>query len=369
MKFFRDRFGGEEPIRSYDDFWAWFTKNERRFYAAVKANDNVTQNVFDKISPKLAELQDGFFLLAGMNGAEIAELVITADGDVKNIAACEDLVAAAPPVENWLFTALKQESEGFKIKMGPFEYSETNILFSASETWDFPDQINLVLTHSDLNEDNEQNIKHGIFIYLDNYLGELSFAADIDDISIVPPGQMQGSTRPLSELKKYVADRKASFLEKYDGVRYDTENDSYSTMEGELASGFPLLAVVNTSLLSWDRKASHPWIAVFRIGYPDRENRGMPGESTYDALNEIEDDVLAELKDVDGYLNIGRETAKNVRTILFACRDFRLPSRVLRRVAQKHSQRYETEFEIYKDKYWRSFDHFMLANENDGAVN
>ena len=55
MKFFSDRFGGEEPIRGYDDFWAWFTKNERRFYAAVKANDNVTQNVFDKISPKLAE--------------------------------------------------------------------------------------------------------------------------------------------------------------------------------------------------------------------------------------------------------------------------------------------------------------------------
>lgn len=369
MNFFKDLIGRDEPIRSYEDFWAWFTKNERRFYAAVKANNNVVQDVFDKISPKLAELQDGFFLLAGMQSEETAELVITADGDVKNIAACEDLVAAAPPLDGWLFTALKQEADGFTMRMGPFEYSDENILFSANETWDYPDEIDLVFTHSDLNEENEQNIKHGIYIFLDNYLGELSFSTDIDNVSVVSREKMTGAPRPLSKLKKYLADRKASFLEKYVGSRYDTENDSFSMMEAELESGDPLLAVINTTLLSWDRKASHPWIAIFHIGFPDGGNRGMPDEQTYAALSAIEDEILAELKDGGGSLNIGRETAKNVRSILFACKDFRLPSKVLRRVAQKHSQRYEIEFEVYKDKYWRSFDHLIPENEKDRAAN
>ena len=367
MKLFRDLFGRDEPIRNYEDFWTWFVRNEKSFYAAIKQRNDIEQNVFDKISPKLAELQDGFVLLAGMQGGETAELVITADGDIKNIAACEDLVGAAPMIDNWLFTALKQEADGFTVRMGPFEYSDDNIFFFANETWDYPDEIDLVFAHPDLNEENESNIKHGIFIFLDNYLGELSFATDIDKVSMVPRAQMEGTARPLSELKKYLADRKASFLEKYEGSRYDTENDPHSMMEADLEGGFPLLAVINTSLLSWDGKASHPWIAAFRIVYPDRENRGLPSESTYIAINKIEDELLSELKDQDGYLNVGRETAKNRRTIFFACTDFRLPSKVLRRVAQKHSERYEIEFEIYKDKYWRSFDQFIP--ENEGAVN
>ena len=38
--------------------------------------------------------------------------------------------------------------------------------------------------------------------------------------------------------------------------------------------------------------------------------------------------IVEELKDFEGYLNIGRQTADSVREIYFACKEFRKPSKV-----------------------------------------
>jgi hypothetical protein len=67
---------------------------------------------------------------------------------------------------------------------------------------------------------------------------------------------------------------------------------------------------------------------------------------------------MAELKDFEGYLNIGRQTAKNVREIYVACRDFRKPSKVLFEVQKKHARQLKVSYDIYKDKYWQSFNRF-----------
>ena len=38
----------------------------------------------------------------------------------------------------------------------------------------------------------------------------------------------------------------------------------------------------------------------------------MPASTDYELMDLIEDSLLQELKDVDGYLNIGRETGNHV---------------------------------------------------------
>ena len=85
----------------------------------------------------------------------------------------------------------------------------------------------------------------------------------------------------------------------------------------------------------------------------------MPNSLTYDLLNEIEDKIMLELKDSDGYLNIGRQTADSVREIYFACIEFRKPSKVLHRIKKEYSNKIELDFDIYKDKYWQSFNRFI----------
>ena len=119
-----------------------------------------------------------------------------------------------------------------------------------------------------------------------------------------------------------------------------------------------LIAAINSELLNWDRKASHPWISIVTFGYDGRNNNGMPNENDYKLLDTIEDELMAELKDADGYLNIGRQTAKGERAIFFAGKDFRKPSKVFFTIQKKYAERFTIDYQIYKDKYWQSFEKF-----------
>ncbi len=84
----------------------------------------------------------------------------------------------------------------------------------------------------------------------------------------------------------------------------------------------------------------------------------MPDEETYHLLSEIEDNILKELKDFEGYLNIGRQTADSIREIYFACKDFRKPSKVLYQIQCDYAEKIDIGFDVFKDKYWQSFNRF-----------
>lgn len=349
-----------EPIRSYADFWIWFQQNKDKFFDVVKSRRNIEKDFFNKLSPKLSELKDGYFYLTGMLDDNIVELVLTADGNPKNIVFVEELVNSAPEIEGWKITAHKQPMDINKlsINMGDYEFSRENLDFYANESADYPDQIDISVIHNELNEENRRQIESGIYIFLDNYLGEIDFLTKIDNLKIIGKNEIEKEPVPISELKEFLIRREGKFVEKYEGVRYDTENDAYSILEAELQSGNMLLAVINTDLLNWNRKASHPWISVLTLKYDGSENNGMPDETDYALLNNIEEEITHNLKDKDGYLDIGRQTAESEREIYFACNDFREPSKVFYEVQQKYSDKFEIEYDIYKDKYWQSFERF-----------
>ena len=159
-------------------------------------------------------------------------------------------------------------------------------------------------------------------------------------------------------MKDFLTWRQKEFIEKYQGVRYDTENDAYSMLEAELESGNMLLAVVNMNLLNWDRQASHPWLAIMRIKYDGSGSNGMPNGTDFETLGNIEDEIMTFLEDKDGYLNVGRQTAENERELFFACKDFRKPAKVFNEIQKKFGEKYEIAFDIYKDKYWQTFEKF-----------
>lgn len=370
MKFLSNIFGKdkEEVVHSFGDFWTWFIDNEKQFYSIVKTRGDIEHDMLDKITPKLSQLHDGIFLLCGMQNEDTAELILTPDGNIKHIVFAEEIVAAAPEIDGWKFTALKPEAdEGFYIGMQGLKVGEENLYFYANELWEQPDEIDIIIVHDDLNEDNSEAVKHAVFIFLDNYLGELTFATAIDNLSIIGKHEAEKELRPIIELKPYLAKRQNDFMEKYEGSRINTDDDAHSVMEAELESGFPLVAVVNTTLLTWDRKPSHPWIVDVEFKF-DGNEFGLADENTYEILNNIEEDILAELKDADGYLNIGRETAKGVRSVYFACKEFRKPSKVLHEIRKRNAYGIEMDFEIYKDKYWQSFNHF-IPTEGDEYEN
>ena len=78
LDFFKSK---DDPIKTYEDFWAWFGRNERMFFKVVKDHKNIEKSFFDKLSPRLAELKDGYFYLTGMFDDNTAELILTAEVD------------------------------------------------------------------------------------------------------------------------------------------------------------------------------------------------------------------------------------------------------------------------------------------------
>lgn len=64
MSFLKNIIGKkEEPIKTDNDFWDWFKTKEQTFFEVVKSGKNPEKDFFNKLSPKLEELKDGFYYL------------------------------------------------------------------------------------------------------------------------------------------------------------------------------------------------------------------------------------------------------------------------------------------------------------------
>lgn len=361
MHFFKKLFQYKQEKNNYVRFWNWFQTKEKKFHKIVKNRSNVEIDLFNKLSNQLDQLHEGFYFLAGMLDDETAELVFTADGDLKTIVFIEALVALAPPIKGWRFTALKppSNSSDIGIKMSEYEFDKDTISFYYHEHPEHPDAIDITFVHQDYTKENATTISNGTFIFLDNFLGELNFATLIDNIDLVAPQDAQKKLIPIEKLNNFLIWRQKEFIEKYDGIRHNTDDDEYALLEGVLENGNTIIVTINNELLRWDSKASHPWIARIEIPYDGKNNKGMPDQEMYDFLTELEEEITEALPNKEGYLNVGRQTGDHLRTLFLACKEFRKPSIVCFNLKQKYQSKITMEYTIYKDKYWLSFDRFV----------
>jgi hypothetical protein len=354
--------GKKEPIKTYTEFWDWFKKHEKAFFEVVKGNDKDTieTQFFDPLEAKLDELKDGFYYLTGMADPQTAELIITVEGAVKNIVFAEELISFAPQIDGWKFTMLKPalNIEDVNIEMNGFAFNSGNMHFYSNDYTEFPDEIDITVIHADWSEENKDVIEGGIFIFLDNFLGELNLATAIDHIEIKDKVDADKELIPITKLKDYLSWREAEFVEKYEGMRRNTDEDNHSNLEAVLENGDNLLAIVNEDVLNWEGKVSHPWILSVEIKFDGSQHHGMPDEKAAQLMDLLEDDVMQQLKDYEGYLNVGRETWSGNRLISFACKDFRKPSKVMWDIQKKYAKDFPVNYDIYKDKYWQSFERF-----------
>ena len=346
----------------YAEFWHWFSQHERSFFHVVKTGERVPEDFFEVLSPALDRVKEGFYMQTGMFDDDTAELIISAEGAIENIGFVEELIHAAPALAGWKFTALKTATDiaDTTITMAGFEFNTDTLTFYSNVVAAYPDEIDLVVVHQDYTKEHHATLSNGVYIFLETYLGELDFATSIDQITVMGAAEAKQPLVPIEKLKDFLLWRQKEFVEKYEGLRHQTDEDTYATFEAERESGNRLVAIMNTDLLAWDAKASHPWVVVVAVPYDGTDRAGMPDETTYALLNELEDALIAELPDVDGYLNLGRETANSQREIYFACQDFRKPAKVLYDFQTRYADTLDMTYEIYKDKYWQSFERFSI---------
>ena len=207
MSFLKSLFSTkEQPINSYADFWNWFQENEKKFYKVLKDQGNINKIFFDKLSPKLDELKDGYWFLVGMSDDNTAELILTPDGIIKNIVFVEELVEAAPKMNNWKITALKQPSDlnQFRIEMDGYKFDESKMNFYATNHKAMPDEIDITITHQDFKEENKTIITNGVYLALDNSLGELNSGTTIDNVNVINLKDAKKELIPLKKTKGFL---------------------------------------------------------------------------------------------------------------------------------------------------------------------
>ncbi|QHJ06318.1 DUF695 domain-containing protein [Hymenobacter busanensis] len=347
-------------LERYQEFWNWFAENANRFHTIVKDQRNIEQEFFPELAENLSKVRENFFYLVGMYDDDTVELIITVDGAIENIVFAEELINAAPQLLGWRFVALKQATDisDVSINIGNYCFDSNSIQFVPRIEPSYPDDIDLNIVFDSQSGEDSNAISVGVSLFLENYLGELQLATQVDSFTVLNRSELSKEPVPISKLDSYLTWRQAEFVEKYEGVWHDSENDSYAAFEGKLSEKKALIAVLNTDLLDWDRKASHSWIAVLELHFDGEQRNGMPDEETYALLEEIEDKLLAQLVDHEGYLNVGRQTADGVREIYFACKEFRQPSKAFDQIRQVYSEQFEVDYYIYQDKYWRLFDRF-----------
>lgn len=349
----------QEPENSYAVFWVWFEQYQKAFYNVIKEEGNFEEDFFNHLAPELNRVKKGIWYLCGMYDSNTAELIFTADGDVKTIAFVEELVAAAPHIQGWHFTALKPEYgiEDCNINMNGLSFNDKTLFFYPNELPQYPDEIEINIVHKEYLEENSNDIANGAYIFLDHFLGEIQSAMIIDNLFFVSPDLAEKELIPIEKLKSYLIWREKEFVEKYENVMPD-EEEVFSTYEGKMKNGSPYFGIMNSNLLNWEYKVSNPWFVVVKLEFDSED--GMPDNLFAKELNVFEENLIEMLMPQNGNLYIGRETNNGIREIYFACRDFRNISKVLYDVEKNYSLTKKLSYQIYKDKYWLTLKHYMV---------
>jgi hypothetical protein len=347
----------------YKSFWDWFLTMEKDFYEVVKKREQeaIEKDFFDIISPKLSQVNEGYYFLTGMFDDFTAELIVTVEGEIRNIVFAEELIAAAPRLDHWKFTALKpaMDAKNVNVSMGEYEFTKDTIFFYSKEQEEYPDEIDLVFVYNG-NAENKNTITTGVCIFLDSFLGELNFATQIDTFTVIGIDKAEKELVPIEKLKDFLEWREREFTEKYKSVKRGDSEEEFSILRADLENGRPLIACMNLPLLHYDAKASYPWISVLTIHYNGDANDGLPEKEDFEKLSDIENKAIEELKE-EGYLYIGRESADNIKESYFAGEDFRQISKVFKAIIQDNPD-YKISFRIFKDKYWQYFKYYTNAS-------
>lgn len=354
----KDKTNQEQEHLSVSEFWDWFVENQARLWEAVKTQNNIEFEFINPVFNKLNQVKEGAFLLVGMMDDVKAELVLTAEGRILLFPFITELIDKAPKLDNWEFTAFKPAMDvpGFGINLGPKSFSTDNIFFYPENDSNYPDEISLKLVYSEeYSADENELIENGLFIFIENYIGELKAATQVDILSIMHQVSSDIELNPISKINDYINWREKEFIEKYQGTFSYSDEANYSSITWENGDS-TIFGVVNADLLNWDKKASHPWIMIITIIFDEKENNGMPNNEALQTYYQFEDKLKKLLPVKEGHIHVGQATGLGKREIYYANKDFVKPIKILE--AMKSEVNFDYEIDVFIDKYWKSMRHF-----------
>lgn len=341
-------------------FWQWFIKNEYRFRGLEKNDSDQALSFLEELIQHMQPYNPYLKALAGPDSNGHYELIITADGDIALFCKVEDLVKAAPTVSNWVFTAHKPALgfEGISIDLYGLQFTTDNTSFYPIVQENYPDEVSIVITHSDYASDLDDHFQAGGMIYLENGLGEVNTATKIDNYETgALPAPDQGiEVIPISKLNEYLSWREKEFVEKYESVPAERP-DTFHLLEAEDRDGKKMLLTVNMECRYWDKKPAYSWLLQININFTGDEN-GFPYEEQLMALQALEEEIFTLLPE-DRAILAGNKTYDNCKNIYFYVSEYKTTAVLMNRYIESKETPYEIVFFIRRDKYWRTMEQYF----------
>jgi len=356
-------FPSKKIAAKYDTFWQLFTIQSDDFFKTIKSNERVEEDFFEVLTRMLDQLYDGIFFLVGMENEDFAELILTPIGLPKNVLLVEELVAAAPKLTKWNFRALKPANPDldFEIKFGNLIFNKHNISFFPILHEQYPDEIDLMFVYDHFHEEVHEEVFNGVFLFLENYLGEEIMIESIDNILVKGSDNSNNELIPIYKLQDYLIWREKEFVEKNHQMKYKSQGDDFISFEGTIDGNVPIVSSVNKNLIHWEFKTSHPWILSVILNIMDDSYPTEDHSQEKVIINKIQKDIDQLLPENKGYIFIGWHKIEGNIEIFYACQEYRRPSAALREIEANYAGQIDVKYDLVKDKYWRMFEWYASS--------
>ncbi|CAN5603962.1 hypothetical protein BH10BAC2_BH10BAC2_04930 [soil metagenome] len=194
-------------MNKIDEFWSWFKENNKAFLFSNSIDENIKEQLLNSFMVQLHKYCDKIYFEIGGFPDETQELIITAEGDKKYFLKVEELINAAPQIDNWIFVAFKPPISGdFKSKWGELELNTEEMYFLPLSNNKTPGiGIRVYLKNHELLKENK-TLMTLLYKMLDTILGEKSFASDVDyiDTDLLPDNAQKENMYSILELPEYI---------------------------------------------------------------------------------------------------------------------------------------------------------------------
>jgi hypothetical protein len=348
------------------NFWTWFVKNVDTFKHLGKMPQEEAHQLLDIIIEELKKYDLWLKAVCGQYDENTTELIITADGDIALFTKVQELIDKAPVVNGWRFTAHKPPVglTNMAIRMYDKDFNEDTLHFYPIVEEKYPDEVSLVLTHKDYNEEEEEDFQTAMSIYVQNGLGEINAATQIDDLTFGAEPVDKSELIPITKLNDYLTWREKEFVEKCHSSEIELPDQVLFAIEGEDFEDNIMVALVNLNYEHWPYKPMFGWLLSVTIDYEATEN-GLPIKSMVKVLHDEEAKIIELLNNQSDTLFIATKTYRGSRIMYFYTKNYEQPCTLLHALQDSGEMGSNTSFFVEKDKYWRCLEEFWGVTESD----
>ncbi|RYG40424.1 MAG: hypothetical protein EOO01_27360 [Chitinophagaceae bacterium] len=196
------QFSPADPI---DDFWIWFTKNEKR----LKNFESDPDKYLTELLEQVKKIQRGLAIEFEPPKNGVINMTVSANGNVDLFNLVREMIERAPAIKGWKFIAFRQRMpiaavKEMKLKVGELTLDPSLMKF-------FPvienKQLNIIIYTTGVTEENYNQIAYASFVLLDNILGEYDCITKVSSFDFHPLPEKKeelADLKPLLELAAYV---------------------------------------------------------------------------------------------------------------------------------------------------------------------